>query len=194
MKPYAYVRGLSLIAALCLFSPLATFGDPEDSGSMALEKTLVKLRSPEAITEFMRQRFQAKEDSALLGKDEYWQSPEEFLSRGAGDCEDFALFAQVALSKIGIEAQVISLYAPAGYAHTVAVFKQNGVYNVINDGRLYRYGTLNLEEALTRVRPDWIWASQAERRDSRGWSLLLIRNPLPARNLQPANSFADFPS
>ena len=194
MNRYACIQVLASVMAFCLFLPVASFGDPQDPEALALEKTLTELKSPEAVTKFMHEKFRIVEDSALFGKDDYWQSPEEFLSRRAGDCEDFALFAQSALTRIGFESYVISLYAPAGYAHTVTLFKQDGVYNIINDGRLYRYGTLTPEEALTRVRPDWTWASRAERKNSRGWSLLQIKNPSPARSFQSVNSFADFSS
>lgn len=188
MKDFIRIRCfVTLIAALCILSPATSFGKPS-TGEL---RTLEKLRSPEAISGFMLQNFKFVKDDDQFQKQDYWQSTEEFWKNRAGDCEDFALFAQAALKRVGIETRVVSLYAPGGYAHTVAIFRQNGTYHVMNDGRLYRYDALTIEEALTRVRADWTWASQAELRNSRGWSLLEIRNPLPARNLPSANAFAD---
>jgi predicted transglutaminase-like cysteine proteinase len=42
-------------------------------------------------------------DSAQYGVDDFWASPLATLSRGAGDCEDYAIVKYVALLKIGIE-------------------------------------------------------------------------------------------
>ncbi len=36
-------------------------------------------------------------DARNYGQDEYWASPEEFLAKGGGDCEDFAIIKYLAL-------------------------------------------------------------------------------------------------
>lgn len=40
-------------------------------------------------------------DKDVYGKDDYWASPAEFLSKGAGDCEDFVLAKYFALQDLG---------------------------------------------------------------------------------------------
>ena len=46
-------------------------------------------------------------DKELFGKDEYWQPPEEFEKRRAGDCEDFALWTWRQLLSMGYDARFI---------------------------------------------------------------------------------------
>lgn len=41
------------------------------------------------------------EDDRLYGRGDHWATPAEFLSAGAGDCEDFAIAKYVALARLG---------------------------------------------------------------------------------------------
>lgn len=43
------------------------------------------------------------DDKALWGKDDYWATPLEMLSVGAGDCEDFAIAKYFTLKKLGVD-------------------------------------------------------------------------------------------
>jgi len=159
----------------------------------SLADALSPIKTPEALVQLMKKEFKYVEDERLLGQNDHWQSPEELWKRKAGDCEDFALFAQYVLKKQGFETQVVSLYGAGGYGHTVAVFKKNGKYHVVNEDRLSYYNASSLEEALTRVNPGWIWASIATRRGGRGWSLREIRNPFPAPVFSHSDPFSELP-
>ena len=75
--------------------------------------------TPKAIAGFLRRAFTFKRDADLFGMEDRWQSPEEFLARKVGDCEDYALLAQALLRRNGIEAYIVSLFGHEGYAHTV---------------------------------------------------------------------------
>lgn len=44
-------------------------------------------------------------DSANYGQEEYWAAPEEFLAKGGGDCEDYALIKYLALRYFGWPAE-----------------------------------------------------------------------------------------
>lgn len=46
-------------------------------------------------------------DKTLFGKEEYWQPPEEFERRKAGDCEDFSLWTWRQLVEMGSDARVV---------------------------------------------------------------------------------------
>ncbi len=140
--------------------------------------------SPEDISKILKNEFRFVDDEKLFGRSDYWQSPEEFWNRKAGDCEDYALFAQQALTHLGFEAYVISIYGEGGYAHTIAVFKQNGKFNVVNEDRLLNFQADSLEEALTQVFHQWTWASIAERREGRGWPIRILSNTA-ARDERP---------
>ena len=41
-------------------------------------------------------------DKALWGKKDYWAAPFEFLGKGAGDCEDYAIAKYFSLRKLGV--------------------------------------------------------------------------------------------
>jgi predicted transglutaminase-like cysteine proteinase len=52
-------------------------------------------------------------DERLFGTAEYWQTPQELEQRRQGDCEDFAIWAWVQLSRMGLRARLVlgSLYS-----------------------------------------------------------------------------------
>lgn len=54
-----------------------------------------------AVNNFFNQ-ISYKKDQEIWGKKDYWAKPSEFLRKGAGDCEDFALAKLYALEKLGI--------------------------------------------------------------------------------------------
>ena len=120
-----------------------------------------------------------------LKKQDYWQNPEEFLRRKAGDCEDYALFAQYVLEKLGFDSFVVSFYAPDGFAHTVTVYKDAEKFNVINEDRLYKYRSKTIEEALSRIHPTWTWGAIAREKEKRGWKLQTLRNPAFKKSWNP---------
>jgi predicted transglutaminase-like cysteine proteinase len=48
-------------------------------------------------------------DRSLYGELDHWATPSEILSRGSGDCEDFAILKMTALMRAGIPAKSLSL-------------------------------------------------------------------------------------
>ncbi len=143
-------------------------------GGISLE-ALVQLHStPERVAQFLRERVVFRDDVRLFGLSDYWQDPQDFLSRGRGDCEDYALLAQAVLSRQGMEAFVFSLYGEEGYAHTVCVFIEGGRYNVINQDRLLRYRANSLEEVAGLLCPRWRWGAVAQKQGTRGRAVRLV--------------------
>lgn len=53
------------------------------------------------INDFVNRRAAAT-DTQLWGSDDYWATPTQFFTRGAGDCEDFALAKFHSLKLIGV--------------------------------------------------------------------------------------------
>lgn len=144
-------------------------------------EALVRLtRSPEQLARFLRENILFREDLRQFGLVDYWQDPEELLSRRQGDCEDYALLAQAVLSRLGVPSFVLSLYGQAGYAHTVCVFEEQGRYNVINQDKVIRYRAGSLEELATRLYPRWDWGAVAERQGHRGRAVREIHNGIEA--------------
>lgn len=135
-----------------------------------------KLTSPDQLAKWLKKNIKFEEDKFLFGKDDYWQSPEEFLAHKAGDCEDYALFSQSILKKLGIESYVVSFYGRNGYAHTVLIYQDRDGYNVLNQDKLKRYHASTIEEALSKVYPRWTWGGVAEARNKRGWLIFSLTN------------------
>ncbi|MGD8483418.1 MAG: transglutaminase-like cysteine peptidase [Thioalkalispiraceae bacterium] len=55
----------------------------------------------EKVNNFLNQ-IQYAEDSREWGKKDYWATPAEFISRNAGDCEDFAIAKYFTLVAMGV--------------------------------------------------------------------------------------------
>lgn len=134
-----------------------------------LEQAAAAHATPDAVAGFLLDHFAFQRDTDLFGEIDRWQSPDEFLQRRAGDCEDYALLAQELLRRNGIEAYVFSLFGPEGYAHTVSVFvDEDGRYNVINGGTLRRYRANTLESVAAQINPAWTVGMIAEQDGTRG--------------------------
>ena len=146
---------------------------------------LEQIHSPKDLSKFMRKNFRFIPDDKNFGKTDYWQSPQEMLNLKKGDCEDFALFADAALKELGFESYVVSMYGKNKFAHTVTVFKQDGKFRVFNDGKIYKYDTDKIEDALSKINPEWIWAAFTERKNNLGWMNKIFYNPSfnPEKNL-----------
>lgn len=134
-----------------------------------LEQAAASHPTPDAVADFLQHHFTFQRDADLFGEIDRWQSPEDFLQRRVGDCEDYALLAQELLRRNGIEAYVFSLFGPEGYAHTVSVFvDEDGRYNVINQGTLRRYRASSLDVVAAEINPAWTVGMIAEQDGTRG--------------------------
>ncbi len=151
--------------------------------------------TPKALATFLHRTFTFTHDEELFGREDYWQSPGEFLTRKAGDCEDYAILAQAVLSRNGIQAYLFSVFGDGGYAHTVCVFvDEHGRYNLLNQDRLRYYRASSLEALASLLCPAWTFGGIAERAGTRGRLVNKIVNfhPAPAllvMNPVPGSSF-----
>jgi len=68
-------------------------------------------------------------DQALWGKEDYWATPIEALSIGAGDCEDYSIAKYFTLKQLGVDEDKLRLtYVKAikiGQAHMVLTYFKN---------------------------------------------------------------------
>ncbi len=44
-----------------------------------------------------------RSDQTVWGREDYWASPSEFLNRGTGDCEDYAIAKYISLRRLGMD-------------------------------------------------------------------------------------------
>ncbi|PCH65151.1 MAG: sulfate adenylyltransferase [Gammaproteobacteria bacterium] len=102
-----------------------------------------KLRT---VNEFFNSNVQFISDLALWGKDDYWATPIEMLSIGAGDCEDYSIAKYFTLKQLGVdEAKLRLTYVKAveiGQAHMVLTYFEHR-----------RAVPLVLDNLITEIKP-----------------------------------------
>lgn len=90
----------------------------------------------EQANRFFNERIVFGEDRVVWGQADYWASPMEALSRGVGDCEDFAIAKYVTLASTGTDPSRLRLVytlartgaagePPGGQAHMVLVYHEH---------------------------------------------------------------------
>jgi hypothetical protein len=147
---------LHLGCALILLFPSSEakaddFALPE---GIVLDVLAQRLSTPEKLESFMKKHFRFMSDRAQFGIEEYWQTPKELLTHSAGDCEDFALFAQAILSRNGYRVFLLSVFWRED-AHTVAVFEKEGVTGYFDIDKLRLTSTSSLSELGNSIQKGW---------------------------------------
>ena len=156
-----------------------------------LAKLASTYTTPKAVATLLRNEFTFRRDEELFGEPDHWQSPEEFLKRKAGDCEDYALLAQAILRRNGIEASVVSLFGQEDYAHTVCVFRdEHGRYNLIDVDKIRYPKTVSLEALASWLYPSWTFGGIVEPSGVRGRLVQQLTNAHPVLPLAFANSWS----
>ena len=156
-----------------------------------LDQLAHQYTTPKTVATFLHQAFKFKTDQELFHDVEYWQTPQEFLARHVGDCEDYALFARELLVRNGIEAYVFSLFGAEGYAHTVCIYVDaQGRYNVINQDKLRLYRAKTLSALATMLYPAWTFGGITEQAGARGRLVKEITNPHPVSPLASLNALS----
>ncbi len=97
---------------------------------LAINRLIDELRdAPEAtkLTEINRffNRFEYREDRELWGESDYWATPNEFIGRHRGDCEDFVIAKYFALRKLGVPDERL-------YLTYVKALRQNVAHMVLS--------------------------------------------------------------
>ena len=169
-------------------SAVAEERSPEPSTPARLDHLASTYTTPNAIAAFLQKEFTFTWDDELFGEADRWQSPEEFLARKAGDCEDYALLARALLRRNGIEAYVFSVFGHEGYAHTVCVFVDaRGRYHVIDVDKLRALHVKSLEGVASWLSPSWTVGAIAEQAGAHGQMVTQLTNSHPA----PLRAFTD---
>lgn len=103
---------------LLIFLFLATFLEGQDLGTLRLEhyqtflQTLAK-KPKETQLEQINLYFNAivnEYDTHVWGTEDYWATPDEFIARGSGDCEDFVIAKYKALESLGFDPKKMMIY------------------------------------------------------------------------------------
>lgn len=66
------------------------------------DKTITDRDKLQKVNQFFNSRLRFANDVEVWGIQDYWSTPIEFLCKGAGDCEDFAIAKYFTLTALGI--------------------------------------------------------------------------------------------
>ncbi len=85
-------------------------------------------------------------DSKTWGQSDYWATPIEFMERGAGDCEDYALAKYASLRALGVPEDRMRLVILQDTAKNIphailAVYAESGVLILDNQAKTVKYDT-----------------------------------------------------
>lgn len=111
---------------------LATYGigARHDFVEYLARRSRVEVASIDEVQDWLL-RCRYVSDEALFGEIDHWQHPSAFERRGAGDCEDFALWGWRKLVELRIDADFVTGYCLADGAldarHAWIVFRHEGV-------------------------------------------------------------------
>jgi predicted transglutaminase-like cysteine proteinase len=117
-------------------------------------RDLALMQRVAAINTAVNRLIDYRSDKDIYGKLDYWATPVEILTKGKGDCEDFAILKMAALRAAGVPAESMALVvlrdASRNFFHAVlAVSTNNGTYvldnlhdAVLTDRQLPQYQAL----------------------------------------------------
>jgi predicted transglutaminase-like cysteine proteinase len=82
-------------------------------------------------------------DAVIQNKEDYWETPKEFLITGYGDCEDYAIIKYFTLIKLGFDEKKLFLTTAfegyrGGYHMVLSYFKTSGKPPLILDNLSFR--------------------------------------------------------
>ncbi len=83
----------------------------------------------EKVNQFFNSNVMFVNDIAVWDKEDYWATPLEFLSKGAGDCEDYSIAKYFTLKELGVDEEKLRItYVKAiklNQAHMVLTYFEN---------------------------------------------------------------------
>jgi predicted transglutaminase-like cysteine proteinase len=92
-------------------------------------KDLPELEKLALVNDFFNRNVMFVDDILLWNKEDYWATPIEMLSMGAGDCEDYSIAKYFTLKQLGVDEDKLRItYVKAvslGQAHMVLTYFEN---------------------------------------------------------------------
>lgn len=113
------------------------------------------------------------QDIFVWGKSDYWATRKEFLSKGAGDCEDYSMAKVETLKDYGFDAwlAIVQRIDMRAESHAVCFVRHEGIIYVLDNFnpfvvRLDQLDLTILKEFKTKTAIGWLsdkWASYQSR-------------------------------
>lgn len=142
---------------LAPFSPLSS-PTPEESSSPEFMKkipeSLLKKDSPRDVAHFVWKSIELETDQRQFGEEEHWQTPLEVLQSGKGDCEDVSFLTQSLFTLSGETSFVLHVFGDH-QGHSLAVFKSDEGYHVVDGGKLKNTVAKDLTQIARESNPFW---------------------------------------
>lgn len=97
------------------------------------------------------------------GAEEYWATPREFMLKGRGDCEDYAVAKYYALKALGVPPKSMVLVSviddKSGMGHLVLSVSYAGSFYILdnNGNTVYRNGTKNFYKPRYYLNETGVW-------------------------------------
>ncbi|MCU6662933.1 hypothetical protein D3C75_309690 [compost metagenome] len=105
------------------FSAISTrterlYGPATPAARQRIDEWAALLKSPpqgtiqqklNAVNQFFNTRMAFRDDIVVWNQQDYWATPIEFLRKGAGDCEDYALAKYFTLRELGVPANQLRI-------------------------------------------------------------------------------------
>ena len=109
-----YARSAPIFDTSEIASPQVTSGALTHARAIAVDRLIHRLRFADVDTQLAEvnrffNRFEYRSDVDVWGKWDYWANPVEFVRRGAGDCEDFAISKYFMLRTLGVPDQNLAI-------------------------------------------------------------------------------------
>ncbi|RKZ88516.1 MAG: sulfate adenylyltransferase [Gammaproteobacteria bacterium] len=148
----SHQRLLGLIISLCIFISLPLLADLSITEELldkieakynkfsrqrvtlwqelvSTSDNLTDIEKLELVNKFFNSNVLFIDDQSLWGKEDYWATPLEMLSIGAGDCEDYSIAKYFTLKELGMDEEKLRLtYVKAidiNQAHMVLTYFEN---------------------------------------------------------------------
>lgn len=138
-------------------SPLSS-PTPEESSSPEFMKkipgSLLKKESPRDVAHFVWKSIELETDQRQFGEAEHWQTPLEVLQSGKGDCEDVSFLTQSLFTLSGETSFVLHVFGDH-QGHSLAVFKSEEGYHVVDGGKLKNTVAKDLTQIARESNPFW---------------------------------------
>ncbi len=124
----------------------------DDIHSQGIGSAPYAVTTPNELAEWMEKDFRY-----CLTFPDRWQTPEETMEAGSGDCEDFATLASYVLDHIGVSNEILIVkFKGTDAGHVICIWREtDGSFSYISNRKLYRTGETDIKKAIERYYPEW---------------------------------------
>lgn len=124
---------------------------PRLSLAQPLDAVTSFIRTPPELSAWLSREFRYEMEIP-----DYWQQAEETLDTRKGDCEDFAIFSQAVLRRLGIRSDIVIIkFKGLNLSHAISIFKNGEFYSFFSNQKLVQTKGRSVTEAIQERYPDW---------------------------------------